>query len=38
MNVDINFQNMQFVIDFFYIDVENLKSKNEINRFINYYN
>jgi hypothetical protein len=37
MNVNINLQNMQFVIDFFCIDVDDLKSKDEINRLINYH-
>jgi isopropylmalate/homocitrate/citramalate synthase len=37
MNVDISLQSMQFVIDFFCIDVDDLKSKDEIDRSINYH-
>jgi hypothetical protein len=37
MNVDMNLQSMQLVIDFFCIDVDDLESKNEIDRSINYH-
>jgi hypothetical protein len=38
IDVDISLQSMQFVIDFFCIDVDDLELENEIDRSVNYHN
>ncbi len=38
MKIDFNAQHMQDIVDFFCIDIDDLKSENEINRVVNYHN